>query len=159
MESIFRNVDEDKTIEKAETVLKDYWKWKLRARRARFNLQSPSMDGMPQSPSFENHVDEKHVNKLNAEFMANLVVNVIKAVGIDEQTDRYSRALYFFYIKRYSKVKCMACMDHISDKTFDKYLHEGQLAFAEVYPDAVENLIVKKPRHYEPEERVDFSFN
>ena len=66
MESIFKNVDEDKTIEKAESVLKDYWKWKLRARRARFNLQSPAMDGMPQSPSFENHVDEKHVNKLNA---------------------------------------------------------------------------------------------
>ncbi|WCJ46954.1 hypothetical protein OE230_08310 [Levilactobacillus brevis] len=44
MESIFKNVDEDKTIEKAESVLKDYWKWKLRARRARFNLQSPAMD-------------------------------------------------------------------------------------------------------------------
>ncbi|MFB9770107.1 ArpU family phage packaging/lysis transcriptional regulator [Lactiplantibacillus modestisalitolerans] len=147
MESIFKGVDEDRTAIKAERVLKGYRKWLLRARKVNFNLQSPAMDGMPKSTSYRNPIEAKHVNKWNAEFMAKLVVNVIKGIVIDEKTEIYSELLMLFYIKNYSKTKCMITLN-ISDKTFNKYLKQAQLTFAEVYPDKVENLLVKK---YEPE--------
>lgn len=154
MESIFRNVDEDKTIENAEQVLKDYWRWRYKAKRVDFNLQSPAMDGMPKAQSFENTAERKHVNKSNASFMANLVVNVINSLTIDEGTEKYTAVLNLFYIKRYTKTHCMNEMQ-ISDKTFDKYLREAQLIFAEMYPDAVQDLIVRK---YEPEKKHSFKF-
>ena len=147
MESIFKDVDEERTIANAERVLKGYWKWRLRARRVNFNLQSPAMDGMPKSPSYGNHIEDKQVSKANDDFMANLVVKVIEAVTIDEETEKYSELLMLLYVKRYSKTKCMISLN-ISDKTFNKYLKQAQLMFAEIYPDGVEDLIVKK---YEPE--------
>jgi len=147
LDSIFKNVDEDRTIDNAKRVLGDYWKWRLRARRINFNLQSPAMDGMPKSPSYSNHNEDKQVIKANADFMANLVVQVIGAIAYDEVSEVYSKLLKLFYVQRFSKTKCMVNLN-ISDKTFDKYLKQAQLMFAEVYPDSVEDLIVKK---YKPE--------
>lgn len=143
MESIFKGVDEEHTSANAERVLKDYWKWRLRARKVNFNLQSPAMDGMPKSPSYGNHIEDKQVIKANNDFMASMVVRVIAAITIDEMTEIYSELLTLYYIKRYSKTKCMMKLN-ISDKTFDKYLKEAQLMFAELYPDSIENLVVKK---------------
>lgn len=147
MESIFRGVDEDRTIANAKRVLREYYKWRLRARRVSFSLQSPAMDGMPKSPSYGNHVEDKIVGKANDEFMANLVVNVIKAIEIDDKTSTYSRLLQLKYIRRYTNVKCAQELNNLPDRTFDKYHREALLLFAEVYPDAVEDLIVHK---YEP---------
>lgn len=154
MESIFKDVDEDRTIVNAKRVLGDYYKWKLRARRVSFSLQSPAMDGMPKSPSYGNHVEEKHVNKMNAEFMANLVINVIKAIEIDDKTAIYTQLLQLKYINRYTNVKCAQELDNLPDRTFDKYHREALLLFAEIYPDAVENLIVHK---YEPVKQLDIT--
>lgn len=154
MESIFKDVDEDRTIVNAKRVLGDYYKWKLRARRVSFSLQSPTMDGMPKSPSYGNHVEEKHVNKMNAEFMANLVINVIKAIEIDDKTAIYTQLLQLKYINRYTNVKCAQELDNLPDRTFDKYHREALLLFAEIYPDAVENLIVHK---YEPVKQLDIT--
>ncbi|MFC6202590.1 ArpU family phage packaging/lysis transcriptional regulator [Lactiplantibacillus nangangensis] len=147
MESIFKGVDKERTIVNADRVLNSYRKWRLRAQRVSFNLQSPAMDGMPKSPSYGNSIEDKHVNKSNADFMANLVIRVIDAITIDEGSEIYSKLLTLLYIKHYSKTKCMVSLN-ISDKTFNKYLKQAQLTFAEIYPDKVENLIVKK---YEPE--------
>lgn len=144
LKSIFKNVDEDRTIENAKRVLSDYRKWVLRARRVSFSLQSPTMDGMPKSPSYGNHIEEKHVNKLDAEFMASLVTNVIAAIEVDEGTAVYSKLLELKYIKRYTNVKCARLLDNLPDRTFDKYHRQALLMFAEVYPDAVEDLIVHK---------------
>lgn len=144
MESIFKDVDEERTILNAKRVLGEYWKWKLKARRVSFSIQSPAMDGMPKSQSYGNHVEEKHVNKMNAQFMANLVINVIKAIEIDDKTAIYTRLLELKYIRRYTNVKCAQELAGLPSRTFDKYHREALLLFAEIYPDRVEDLIVHR---------------
>lgn len=156
MNSIFRGIDEDRTIENSKRVLGEYLRWKLKARRVDFSLQSPAMDGMPKSESFENHVEQKHVNKINAEFMATLVEKVIKAIEVDDQTAIYSQLLWFKYIKRWTNVKCAEELNWLPDRTFDRYHREALLMFAEVYPGAVEELIVKK---YDPQEKADYGWS
>lgn len=156
MNNIFKNVDEDRTIENAKRVLGDYRKWLLRARRVSFSLQSPTMDGMPKSPSYGNHEEEKHVNKSNADFMAHLVTEVIKAIEVDEGTAVYSKLLELKYIKHYTNVKCARLLDDMPDRTFDKYHRQALLMFAEVYPAPVEDLIVHK---YEPVKTPDIKWS
>lgn len=147
MESIFKNVDEERTIANAKRVLKKYRIWRLRARKVNFNLQSPAIDGMPKSPSYGNTIEDKQSEKNNANFMADLIIDVINSITVDEQTATYSELLKLFYIKRYSKTRCMVELN-ISDKTFNKHLKQAELMFAEMYPEETENLIVKK---YNPE--------
>ncbi|WP_369957247.1 ArpU family phage packaging/lysis transcriptional regulator [Levilactobacillus brevis] len=156
MESIFKNVDEDKTIDNAKRVLGEYRRWKLKARRVSFSLQSPTYDGMPKSPNYENTADAKHVNRLNAQFMYTLVEKVIDAAGeIDDSTAVYSKILLYKYIYGWTNVKCAQRLDSMAERTFDRYLREALLTFAEIYPDAVEDLIAKK---YKPDQHVNFSF-
>ena len=156
MDSIFRNVDEDATIDNAKRVLGDYRRWKLKARRVSFSLQSPTYDGMPKSPNYENTADQKHVNRLNAQFMYTLVEKVIDAVGeIDDHAAVLSKVLLYKYIYGWTNVKCVQELDSMAERTFDRYLREALLTFAEIYPDGVEDLIVKK---YKPDQRAEFTF-
>lgn len=138
----FRNIDEDKTIENAKRVLNEYSQWRLKARRVSFDLQSPSMDGMPKNHSFVNHEVEKHANKDNAEFMASMVINVINAIGeVDEVTEYYAGILKMIYVKHYSNIRCMQELG-LSEKTFYRYRRTAYLAFASVYPPKLEKLLV-----------------
>ena len=144
----FKNIDEDKTIEKAKRVLSEYWQWKMKSRRVSFDLQSPAMDGMPKIPSFSNSAEEKHANKANADFMANAVINVIRAIAsVSEVTEDYAALLNMIYIKRYSNVRCARELG-VSEKTFYRYRHIALLAFASLYPANIEPLLVHKVGSY-----------
>lgn len=121
-----------------------------------FSLQSPTYDGMPKSPNYENTADTKHVNRINAQFMYTLVERVIDSAGeIDDSTAVYSKILLYKYIYGWTNVKCAEELDSMAERTFDRYLREALLTFAEIYPDTIEDLIVKK---YKPDQRTQFTF-
>jgi len=154
MESIFRNVDEDRTIENSKRILGEYRGWKLKARQVTFSLQSPSYEWGPKGQSYENTVDEKHARKMTAEDMFHLTERVIKAVEVDDGTAIYSKLLWFKYINHWTNVKCAERLN-LPERTFSTYKRTALLMFAEAYPPVIAKLVVTK---YKPEERSSFSF-
>jgi ArpU family phage transcriptional regulator len=60
----FSRVDRDKTAVNAENILIQYPHRKVMAMSRKSTLESPSMDGMPKSPSVSNHTDDQIINYL-----------------------------------------------------------------------------------------------
>lgn len=131
-------VDEDKSIENAKEILSNYRRLSRMAGQKLTDIQSPTFDGMPKASSYDNRIETKIVDHIDAEAIIN---NCQQAMSIMNKTSYW--VLYYTYF-------CEPALTHyqIAAKvgyaagSIDKLKLRGLLEFAEAYPG--EKLLVFK---------------
>lgn len=129
--SLYSRLDQKATIENADALLSDYGHRRARAQRWRLaGLQSPNMDGMPKSPSVDNHVEAQVINGLDDEYYLKLVDAVLKAL----ECERYRVILDLVYIHPLATQEAVAERLNLEHSQYYRERDNALIAFAEWWP-------------------------
>lgn len=140
MRDEFKMLDKPKTCQAVKDELSEYHDWRLKAKRFTIDIQSPSWDFAPKSPSYENHNEEKLVEEANAKYECALRMNTLKAMrGVGPQEEIYADLLQDRYIYGYSPIETSNHLtekykEFVPERTFYKLQTRALLTFAEIYP-------------------------
>ena len=125
---ILDNLDKDATCARAKKLLRSYHSLKRIAGRELTVLQSPTMNGMPQNQSVDNHNETRIQERLIA---AEEVPAILNAVAL---LDDDSRAIIDGqYIKGNLSNVEMAYEMNMAKSTFDKAKKKAIIVFAEAF--------------------------
>lgn len=126
--SLFREVDEEKTIKNAKKVLRSLPRLARVAGKSLGELKSPSSDGMPKSPNFENTLETRIVAKLTAE---QVVKRSIEAISHCDEVSK--TILSNLYLDGYTDTMCYMDTGYSRSYYFDHAKPVAILQFADAY--------------------------
>lgn len=129
IEGLFPVVDENATIKKCKHHLTRTLPKMIRVSGRSLNeLRSPSMDGMPKSPSVENNADITIVRRVYAQ---EIVKRTIQAIS---RCDAKSKeVLDMLYLQDYSDTMCYMEIGYSRGHYFDHIKPGALLQFADAY--------------------------
>ncbi|MFT8409886.1 MAG: ArpU family phage packaging/lysis transcriptional regulator [Schleiferilactobacillus perolens] len=142
----FSKIDKDKTAANAEAVLLEYPHRKALASRSLVGLQSPKMDGMPRSPSAENHTEDPIINHLDDKLYVYQCEKIVNEILPDTASnDKWPTILKLRYLIRYplSDADIMERV-HYEHTAYYDGLKEALCAFAELWPPFPSELVVRQ---------------
>jgi len=91
-------------------------------------LKSPSMDGMPKAPGFNNNADSTIVRRVTAE---QIVKRTIEAIGHCDNTSK--DVLSYLYLDNYTDTMCYMDLGYSESYYFHKVKPAALLEFADAY--------------------------
>lgn len=141
----FSRIDKDKTAANAEAVLLEYPHRKALASRGLVSLQSPKMDGMPHSPSVDNHGEERIISHLDDKLFVYQVEKIVKEIMPETATnDKWPGILKLRYLipRPLSNDQIMERVGYEHTAYYDA-LKEALCAFAELWPPFPSELVVR----------------
>jgi ArpU family phage transcriptional regulator len=135
----YSRVDDDTTAELAHAELCKYDENYALSRRGAGALQSPQFDGMPKSPSIDNHLEANVVNHVYAGNWVQRVNNTINGL-VD---DRYRIILNLYYLKHVDDGSIMARIG-LEKSRYYEAKKDALVTFAEAWLPYPSELVVKR---------------
>lgn len=124
------DIDEDKSRQQADRLLKRYWRVKHIASSAS-HLKSPIYDHVPRLSNNINNAENKTVQAIEAR---KTIENIEYALG--QLPDNHKRLLQLRYLNADKLTVVYICMElNISEGTFRRHKKLALTEFAEAYPN------------------------
>lgn len=136
MDSLFPQVDRDRTVENCKHFLGSVFPRMLRASGLTSTnydamiaeLRSPAMDGMPKSPSKLNNADATIIRRAYAQ---QIVERTVEAIG---RCDRIGKELLSMrYLNNYTDTMCYMSIGYSRSHYFEHIKPSALLQFADTY--------------------------
>jgi ArpU family phage transcriptional regulator len=136
---IYSQVDRDATATKADEELSKWPHYWALSRRSAVALKSPGLDGMPKSPSKQNHAEDGILDKVSAETWVNRVKYVIEDMQMTNH--RASQILQFLYMQGLPDTVAMERLG-IEHTQYYEDRKDALVTFAEMWPPYPSDLVV-----------------
>ena len=131
-------IDEKASRQQARELLSKYRRYSRMAGVRLTDIQSPTIDGMPKSSSYENRAEAKIVNHIDAETIVHNCQQAMQLLG----TTSYWVLYYTYFCEPALTHYQIAAKVGYAAGSIDKLKLRGLLEFAEAYPG--EKLLVFK---------------
>lgn len=118
--------------DKARELLSQYKRLTRMAGVKLTDIQSPSLDGMPKSPSFENKAEEKIVKRINAE---SVISDIQQAMSVLAPTSYWVLYYSYFQATPLTYIQIADKLVGYSEESIDYLKGRALLEFAEAYPN------------------------
>lgn len=125
-------IDEKASRQQARELLSKYRRYSRMAGVRLTDIQSPTIDGMPMSSSYENRAEAKIVNHIDAE---TIVHNCQQAMQLLSTTSYWIIYYSFMCEPKLTYYQISTKMVGYSEESIDYLKRKGLLEFAEAYPD------------------------
>lgn len=133
--------DYEASVLAADVVLEDYRRRKQRS-RVKASIKSPSLDGMPRSPSIGNVAEIRITDHIDDETYIEACEKTISCI----EDDAHRNILKDYYIKRPIAVELLIADSGYSKAGYYIALKEALYAFASIWPVGSHGLLVNKSR-------------
>ena len=139
MVGLLPEIDERASRELARELLSNYRRYSRMAGVKLTDIKSPTIDGMPKSSSYDNRIEDKIVNHIDAE---QIIYNVQQAMQFLDKTSYW--VIYYSYLcePQLSYYQISQKLVGYSEESIDYLKRRGLIRFAEAYPNG--KLIVYK---------------
>lgn len=125
---ILDNLDEEATCANAKKLLRSFHRMERMAGRTLTALQSSKMDGIPRTPSIENHNEERIHQRLIAEQEFKAILVAVNSLDDDSRSIINGQ----YILHSWSNIR-MADELGMSSTTFDNAKKAAIIAFAELF--------------------------
>lgn len=130
--------DYEASVLAADTVLEDYRRRKQRA-RVKASIKSPSLDGMPRSPSIDNVVEIRITDHIDDETYTEACDKTIGCI----EDDAHRNILKDYYIKRPIAVELLIADSGYEKSGYYDALKDALYTFAGLWPVGDHGLLVR----------------